>query len=237
LTETQHIRFEEERHMIEKCQQHDEASMEQMILRYMPYIKKIASRYTHLIPFDDLVQEGMMGLVEGLMHYDASKGILFSTYATSWIKKNMLRAMDDTAHLIRVPVYITNLRNKIKKILRNEPSASQERLATLTGVPINQIDYAKQPTHTSELIEDVMSDHHNPHEAYVLSIMEETYDRILETLTDIEHFILVHRYEDNKMSYQAISEQLKLPIRHIKKHEATMKHKLQLAYYQLQNQT
>ena len=62
---------------------------------YLPLVKSIANKYTHLgVPTEDLEQEGMIGLLEAADKFQDDKGAKFSTYATYWIKKNILAAID-----------------------------------------------------------------------------------------------------------------------------------------------
>lgn len=61
---------------------------------YLPLVKSIASKYTYTaIPFEDLVQEGTIGLWEAWQRFDPRKDAKFSTYATFWIKKRILEAV------------------------------------------------------------------------------------------------------------------------------------------------
>jgi RNA polymerase sigma factor (sigma-70 family) len=68
---------------------------EDVIKENLPLVKSIAAKYANLgVPLDDLIQEGMIGLYQALQKYDASKGAKFSTYATYWVKKKILGALD-----------------------------------------------------------------------------------------------------------------------------------------------
>ena len=68
--------------------------IERLCTVYLPLIKLIASRYTGRgVPFEDLVQEGLMGIIEAEKIFDASKGTSFSTYAIWWIKKKILESI------------------------------------------------------------------------------------------------------------------------------------------------
>ena len=68
--------------------------MENLYYDYLPLVKSIASRYKkERIPFEDLVQEGFLGLLEAKKRFDPSKKIKFSTYAFYWIKKKILEAI------------------------------------------------------------------------------------------------------------------------------------------------
>ncbi len=62
---------------------------------YIGLAKAIAAKYANSgVPFDDLVQEGMIGLIEAQQRFDSSKNTSFSTYAQFWIKKRILESID-----------------------------------------------------------------------------------------------------------------------------------------------
>ncbi|RKY38599.1 MAG: RNA polymerase sigma factor, RpoD/SigA family, partial [Candidatus Omnitrophota bacterium] len=55
---------------------------------YLPLIKSVATRYKkERVSFEDLIQEGFLGLLEAKERFDSSKKVKFSTYAFYWIKK------------------------------------------------------------------------------------------------------------------------------------------------------
>ncbi len=64
------------------------------IEKYIPLVKSVALKYSHVgILYEDLVQEGTIGLWEAWKRFDPDKGAKFSTYATYWIKKCILEAV------------------------------------------------------------------------------------------------------------------------------------------------
>uniref|UniRef100_A0A7C6A9K7 Sigma-70 family RNA polymerase sigma factor n=1 Tax=candidate division WOR-3 bacterium TaxID=2052148 RepID=A0A7C6A9K7_UNCW3 len=65
------------------------------IKEYIPLVKSIAQNYTKYgVPFDDLVQEGLLGLLEAKKRFQENKVTKFSTYAHYWIKKKILQALE-----------------------------------------------------------------------------------------------------------------------------------------------
>lgn len=62
--------------------------------RLMPMMKRLAARYQHMpgLESDDLVQEGLMGLLSAVHAYDAEHGG-FSAFATACIRNRMLSAV------------------------------------------------------------------------------------------------------------------------------------------------
>lgn len=76
----------------------------------------IARKYLNRgVEYNDLVQEGNMGLLTAVRKYDPDRGFRFSTYATWWIRQSVARAVLDQARTIRMPVH---LEAKISKYSR-----------------------------------------------------------------------------------------------------------------------
>lgn len=75
----------------------DEASMEVLLSSYKPLVSKIARQYFAMGgEYDDLVQEGMIGLYKAIKSYDESKDASFKTFATLCITRQMLSAIRKT---------------------------------------------------------------------------------------------------------------------------------------------
>jgi RNA polymerase primary sigma factor len=122
-----------------------EAARERMILSNLRLVLSIAKKYRWSeIPFDDLVQEGNIGLIKAVERFDWRKGFRFSTYATWWIRQQISRGIADKGRIIRAPVHMQELARKTLRE-RDEFEAETGRPETeretsqRTGIAIDKI--------------------------------------------------------------------------------------------------
>ncbi|MBV9688378.1 MAG: RNA polymerase sigma factor RpoD/SigA [Ktedonobacteraceae bacterium] len=136
---------QEERTLAARIQHGDQAAYTRFIQANLRLVISIAKRYQGLgLDLLDLIGEGNLGLLRAVDKFEPSRGYKFSTYATWWIKQAILRALDDKARPIRLPVHVSERLRALERAHSHcrtttgeEPST--EALATLLGLPINTI--------------------------------------------------------------------------------------------------
>lgn len=102
----------------------------QLVTSNLRLVTSIAKRFlNHGIDFDDLIQEGTMGLLKAIDKFDYKLGHKFSTYATWWIRQAITRAISDQAKTIRIPAHMVEI---INRILRAEKEIQQKTGRTPT---------------------------------------------------------------------------------------------------------
>jgi RNA polymerase sigma factor (sigma-70 family) len=94
------------------------------------------------IDFDDLYQEGCLGLLDGVEHFDYARGFRFSTYAVWWVRKYIGRFL---AEQKEVPIHVHEMlikflraKEQLEKKLNRE--VTREDLAEAMGEPVEKIE-------------------------------------------------------------------------------------------------
>jgi RNA polymerase sigma factor (sigma-70 family) len=88
--------------LFQKYKSGDKSAKEEIIKHNIRLVLKESIKYKNLMCLDDVIQEGMIGLINAIEHYELGKAA-FSTYATRSINRNIVRAIDNTNRLIRIP--------------------------------------------------------------------------------------------------------------------------------------
>jgi RNA polymerase primary sigma factor len=108
---------DEEIELAKRIERGDLAAKEKMINSNLRLVVSQARRYQgHGLPMEDLVQEGMLGLIRAVEKFDWRRGFKFSTYGTLWIRQALQRGLQNHGRTIRLPVHVAQRQTKVRKV-------------------------------------------------------------------------------------------------------------------------
>lgn len=235
---------EEEVELAQRAQKNDEQARQKLVLSNLRLVLKFARRYKDRgIDFEDLVQEGNLGLLRASQLYDPSKGTRFATYACMWIIQFISRVVDNKARSIRLPIrvhkdirVVKHVIEKVKSSRGTEPSLeeivktsklSEARVTAafknmVSPVSLNQESGFGQ---NSELGDQIVYDDGVGVESPAERHLTEAYVGILiESLTPAERQVVSLRYGltgANEIGFKEISERTEISIGKVKRMHAS----------------
>lgn len=190
------------------------------------------TRISGCLSFDDLVQEGLVGLERAIVKFDHTRGYKFSTYAFNWIRQSINRAISNKSRLIRLPqdcpIHIKNAKEfQAKYYQQHGTLPSMELVAQHCKLSVHTIK--AYLLHTAEVMSldqtmQGMSPHGDDRNSYLdlipapeqdesleieLEMLGAEIERAITMLTDKQQHVIRSRYVQHDVpSYRALSEEL-----------------------------
>ena len=131
----------------------DHHARDLLICAYLPLVNNVSRRFTGLGESQsDLIQEGTIGLLNAVDHFNPDHGVKFITYATHLITSQIQHYLRDRGRLIRQPAWIQELNTKVTRAIKTltdelerEPTVDEVAAKlNLTVESINEVLAAKR---------------------------------------------------------------------------------------------
>ncbi len=228
-------------------------SVNRLVESNLSFVVKIANEYRTMgLAFEDLLNEGNIGLIEAAQRYDHRKGTKFITYAIWWIRKAILKALAEQATLVRVPNYQLKKVREIREMERNLSRSlgrrpRRDEISEKMRSPVAKLDEILQikmrevsldekvgedrETPISDYLVDVTSI--NPEDEFIRNEGTELIRTALFTLTDQEKTVVANRFGLKGrpvMTLKQIGEQMGLSRERIRQIECQAKRKLRKTF-------
>ncbi len=205
---------------------------QQMIAANTGLVAFVAHKYkTSNLSFEDLMQEGLVGLIKAVDRFDAERGICFSTYAIYWIRQAISRLIVKQEKIVRLPVALAEKSATVFEAMRNcylkyerWPNLAELKAACdLSEQDIKTISSYYQATHSLdaaigddddnlELMAKMQQHQFSlPLDELIDQDLAQYVDKAVASLPEKQAAILTMRFglrDQTEMTLQAVADQL-----------------------------
>lgn len=180
----------------------------------MTSVRRFQYRCGNSFDIEDLLQEGVFGLMRAVDGFDPKLGFAFSTYAVNWINQAIRRFIDNNAGIVRVPVHVSELQRRYYNLIQNEDCSDEEFqiriMAAKMDVSVKTLKNAVMSFFSTtsidnDLFEFQLKDSTDP-VADNMSVLD--FESLVKFLNDREQDVLRRRI--NKETLQEIAKHLKI---------------------------
>ena len=231
----------------------DPQALEKIILSYSKLVIRIASQFKHYgLPFNDLLQEGHIGLLLALDKFDPTRELRFSTYSRWWVKATIQEYVLKNWSVVKTgsssaqkSLFFNLRRFKVNGVINHK---ERKKMASLLGVKEKFIsdrenhilmkDASLNAPLTSDTVEEwqnflVDSKQESPEDAFIKNDekvrKKKWLTQALDSLNEREKIIINSRHIcENPMTLEEIGNNLKISKERVRQIESSAINKLKL---------
>ena len=196
-----------------KVEKEGREARDTLIKANLRLVIKIAKEFRNVgLDYDDLINEGNIGLMSAIDKYDLEKGAKLSYYASFWIKQSIRRAISNKGRTIRLPVGVVELKLKINKYIdkyQNEQAQdpAPARIAEDLNITVKKVEQILNLNFQTESLNEHIGQNDeelgsvipnkgasNPFALFTRRDDERTLNDFLNGLDFRQRYIIIHRF-------------------------------------------
>ena len=221
---------QEEVALAQQAKTGDTKAFQKLVTHNLRFVVAMAKKFQGQgVPFEDLINEGNLGLIRAVNTFDETRGFKFISYAVWWITQRMRTAIQKTGRVVRLPSHITESMGKLyRKSLELEQEFEREptteEMAEISDTTIKWIEdlvkFYSGPVSLEDssaedrpLIEYLISNDPRPEMQLMQESLKNEIKNLIKKLKDREAHVLTEYYglgEDDPKTLEQIGEQLDL---------------------------
>jgi len=221
---------QEEVVLAQKAKAGDTVAFQKLVTHNLRFVVAIAKKFQGQgVPFEDMINEGNLGLIRAVNTFDESRGFKFISYAVWWITQRIRTAIQKTGRVVRLPSHVTESMGKLyRKSLELEQEFEREptteELAEISDTTIKWIEDLVQAysgpislEDSSEadrpLIEYLISNDPRPEMQLMQVSLKKEIRGLVKKLKERENLVLTEYYglgDDDPKTLEQIGEMLDL---------------------------
>ena len=209
----------------------DLKSINKLITHNLRFVVAVAKNFQGQgLPFEDLINEGNLGLMKAVGKYDESRGFRFISYAVWWITQGIRQAIQKSGRVIRLPAHVRDSMGKLyrksielEQHIEREPT--EDELSEITKTSPGWINDLKRIGAEPVSLEDSLGDSDTallhllaandprPEAAIMKRSLEKEILSVLDTLEKREKLILIYYFGfdgNEHKNLQEIGDELKI---------------------------
>jgi RNA polymerase primary sigma factor len=173
-----------ERRLLGAAQRGDRRARDRIVSARLPLVRSVARRYVNLgLPFDDLVQEGSVGLLEAIDRFDLAHGD-FERFARFRVRRAIRDALTQRSRLVRLPKHVVERRRALARAAGGGATTAVA-LAAATGLSLKAVENALEAEITPVWLDIATSSNADPSlpDPAVLAAEHDSAERLETALT------------------------------------------------------
>ena len=241
-------------------------SLQKILHSYLRLAISYARKYSSYgLPIDDLIHEGVLGIMHALEKFDTSKDFRLSTYASWWIRASIQDYILKNWSVVRTgstasqKALFFNLKkikqqindvsrefmgqneiNKVSNMLKVKSIEVQNMESRLTGGDLHLNQKVDNDTE-NDLMSLLADDRQNPEESYEefndKNIKKDFINKALETLSDREKKIIrLRKFRDKSITLDELGQMLKISKERVRQIETKALEKLKKSLLEISQQ-